>query len=177
MRTVNNNPVPVGNLFTIILLIVKFFLLFVALTFALVSLGVLADKNNDIKKITENSPFSDHYCILLIDDDQGFSSNSIYQFVIVGQATVSFLILAALVTIVLAVIIKRRYCTTYTHTYYIVIITCHILQFNATVFNIVVIFVITLAVLMSLIVAIVISSGLSKTCKTLIETCLFKKLS
>ena len=175
MRTVNNNPVPVGNIFTIILLILKCLLLLAALTFALVSLGVFADKNNDIKKITENSPFSDHYCILFINDDQGFSSNSICQFVIGGQATVSFLILAALATIVLAVIIKRRYCTT--HTYYVIIITCYILQFSATVFNIVVIFVITLAVLMSLVVAIVISSGLSKTCKTLIETGLFKKLS
>ena len=176
MRTVNN-PLPGGNIFTIILLIVKSLLLLAALTFALVSLGVFANKNNDIKKITENSPFSDHYCILFLNDDQGFSSNSICQFVIGGQATVSFLILAALVTIVLAVIIKRRYCTTHTHTQYIIIITCHILQFSATVFNILVIFVIILAVLMSLVVAIVISSGLSKTCKTLIETGLFKKLS
>ena len=51
------------------------------------------------------------------------------------------------------------------------------LQFSVTIFNIVAIFVIILAVLMSLIVAIVISSGLSKTCKTVIEAGLFKKLS
>ena len=50
-------------------------------------------------------------------------------------------------------------------------------QFSATIFNIVILFIIILAVLMSLAVAIVISSGLSKTCKTLIETGLCNKLS
>ena len=50
-------------------------------------------------------------------------------------------------------------------------------QFSATIFNIVILFIIILAVLMSLAVAIVISSGLSKTCKTLIETGLYNKLS
>ena len=116
MKTVEI-PVPIGKTTTIILLIVKCLILLVALTFALASLGVFAKKNNDIKKITENSPFSDRYCILFLNDNQGFSSNSICKFVIGGQATVSFLILTALVTIVLSVIIKRRYCTTYTYTY------------------------------------------------------------
>ena len=114
MKTVSVNiPVPSGNIATIILLIVKFLILLVALTFALASLGVFADKNNDIKKLTENTPLFDRYCILFVNDQKGFSSNSICKFVIGGQATVSFLILVALVTIVLAVIIKRRYSTTY----------------------------------------------------------------
>ena len=122
MKTVEI-PVPTGKTTTIILLIVKCLILLVALTFALASLGVFAEKNNDIKKFTENSPFSDRYCILFLNDDQGFSSNSICKFVIGGQATVSFLILAALVTIVLAVIIKRRYCTT--HIYNHKLIMCY----------------------------------------------------
>ena len=115
MKTVSVNiPVPSGNIATIILLIIKFLILLVALTFALASLGVFADKNNDVKKLTENSRFFDRYCILFVNNDaQVFSSNSICKFVIGGQATVSFLILVALVTIVLGVIIKRRYSTTY----------------------------------------------------------------
>lgn len=52
-------PVPAGKSTTIILLIVKCLLLLVALTFALISLGVFAKKNNDIKKFTED-PFSDN---------------------------------------------------------------------------------------------------------------------
>ena len=50
-------------------------------------------------------------------------------------------------------------------------------QFSATVFNIVILSIIIWAVLMSLAVAIVISSGVSKTCKTIIETSLLEKLS
>ena len=116
MKTVNV-PVPDGNIATIILLIVKCLILLAALTFALGSLGVFAHKNNDIKKVAEDTPFSDRYCILFINDQKGFSSNSVCKFVIGGQATVSFLILVALVTIVLAVIIKRRYSTTYIYIY------------------------------------------------------------
>ena len=60
MKTVKI-PVLALNTTTIILLIVKCLILLVALTFALVSLGVFADKNSDIEN---NAIHGDNYCIL-----------------------------------------------------------------------------------------------------------------
>lgn len=111
MKTVKI-PVLALNTTTIILLIVKCLILLVALTFSLVSLGVFADKNSDIEN---NAIHRDNYCILFLsstasNNNHIFGSNSICQFVIVGQAAVSFLILTTIVVVILGVIIKKRYC-------------------------------------------------------------------
>ena len=76
-----------------------------------------------------------------------------------------------MVVVILAVIIKRRCCIRNSLSY------CNFFIFSPTTFIIVVLSIITLAVLMSLAVAVVMSAGLSKTCKALRDTGLHNKFS
>ncbi|XP_019849456.1 PREDICTED: uncharacterized protein LOC109580577 [Amphimedon queenslandica] len=125
---------------------IKLFALAISLILIIASLGVFAEKN---KEFYDKFKSLGDYCILFasIQNERILSNNSNCNFVIGGQTISAALIIGSIVIVILGAIVNAK----------------------KIVFNIFLLIISSLALIMSLSAAIVISAGLKKTCNSIEE--------